>query len=154
MQGEGPYTSSGGTQGHTPAKGVWGKTLLFKIIFAHDTTIIHKMLRAACDQIPAMIPMNPALQTRVVQTITDVIDTNDLRLKQVLLLWMMCRCTPIQDYICTGVKGEEEMQAEDNDKANAFFAALDDLIVDALPRKLNPDHTILAMDMMHIYTNA
>ena len=112
------------------------------------------MLRDSILQIPAMLHESPALITVVQTALQDAVNTLDLNIKKIAIVWLTAHCTPMQNFVCTGDSTVKGMGAEGNDKANAFFAQVELLLMDNIPRMANPFPAIVAKEIMQCYLEA
>jgi hypothetical protein len=97
--------------------------------------------------------LEEGLSATVHDRLSRVIACDDIRLKQVTLLMFMANNQTMKEYVCTSDPHDENMQGEDNAKANRFFLLLN-AVIQSIPRQCNPDASIVAMRMMKKYAKA
>jgi hypothetical protein len=97
--------------------------------------------------------LEEGLTAAVHDRIGRVIACDDIRLKQVALLMFMANNQSMKEYVCTSDAHDNNMQGEDNAKANRFFLMLN-AVIQSIPMKCNPDSSIFALKMMKRYVKA
>jgi hypothetical protein len=151
FKGDGTHICTPDSQVRRPVKGEFGKTKLYHILFPTDTTQLHTMLRGVMGMYGD--GLEPGLARAVRERIIRVIECDDLRLKQVAVLLFMANNQSMKDYVCEGDEGNDNMQGEDNAKANRFFVMLN-RVIHSIPRQCNPDASIIAVRIMRKYMKA
>jgi hypothetical protein len=148
------HSSRPATPFHTPAQGEVGQTVLYKIIYAKDATLLNKMLSDAIPHVPFIVPDDRVLMKNTQIAIQRTLDGRDENLKKIVIIWLCACYMPMQDFICKGDKNVEGMQPEDNKVVAAFFARVKTLLMEDIPRIENPFPLVVVRELLRCYNEA